>query len=75
MSTPYHHYTSAERILPTEAMSISDDDICSECVHLKYRPGAWSECRKGWPCEFDGDGYAVSCKKYKPCKLGENWEA
>ncbi|HBV4450686.1 TPA: hypothetical protein MDY78_005199 [Klebsiella pneumoniae] len=46
--------------------SISDDDPCTWCSHLLYRPGELSLCSlsipKGfWPCHRDENGYAQFC--------------
>ncbi|MDM3423931.1 hypothetical protein [Citrobacter sp. Cb026] len=46
--------------------SISDDDLCAWCRHLRYRPGELSLCRFSvadgiWPSQGDIDGYAQSC--------------
>lgn len=53
------------------ALSISDDDICSECSHLKYRPGEQSICkiaaeRGSWPAKFDKNGYTIKCIDLTP---------
>lgn len=53
--------------------SISDDDLCSDCVHLGYKPGGLSSCTvdaspefaQVWPAQFDADGYAVACAYYR----------
>jgi len=52
-------------------MSISDDDLCSTCKHLEYNPGGLSACklaadRRGGPCEFNEDQYAVDCVCWEP---------
>ena len=52
------------------AFSISDDDLCSDCMYLHYCPGQLSICSlidalNQWPCMFNKDGYATFCKKYK----------
>ncbi|HCD7970629.1 hypothetical protein VC623_16515 [Citrobacter amalonaticus] len=46
--------------------SISDDNLCSWCRHLCYRPGELSLCQQTdsdgiWPSQYDVDGYAQSC--------------
>lgn len=41
--------------------SISDDDLCSECLHCTYRPGELSECKLGWPGDFHADDYIRVC--------------
>ncbi|WP_109240465.1 hypothetical protein [Klebsiella michiganensis] len=48
--------------------SISDDDLCAWCMHLRYRPGELSLCRLSvadgiWPSLVDVDGYAQSCQQ------------
>lgn len=45
--------------------SISDDDICADCVHCIYNPGEMSGCALDWPAVFNADGYAVSCPQLK----------
>jgi len=30
-------------------LSISDNDICSDCKHCVYNPGELSFCDKNWP--------------------------
>lgn len=35
---------------------ICDDDLCSQCVHLDYRPGTLSTCAKSFPGLVDPDG-------------------
>ncbi len=45
-------------------LSVSDDDICAKCEHLRYRPGRLSRCALRWPGNFDGDGYCVSCPSF-----------
>lgn len=53
------------------ALSISDDDHCSDCAFLAYVPGELSLCAKAsskdWPCEFDDDGESVSCDEHEEC--------
>lgn len=50
--------------------SVSDDDLCSSCQHLDYRPGDLSACllagcgRDDWPSVLDGNGYSVACPCY-----------
>lgn len=49
-------------------LSISDDDLCSECARLNYTPGGLSLCILAdpeWPAEFDADGYAKTCSRFK----------
>ena len=48
-----------------DGVTISDDDLCSECRYLDYCPGDWSHCKYGFPAEFDADGYAVSCEDFE----------
>lgn len=33
----------------TKQLSISDNDICSECKFCIYNVGEMSECTKNWP--------------------------
>ena len=52
--------------MTAHTLSISDDDICSECLHLDYNPGNLSSCalqdeNDKWPAEFDTNGYAIDC--------------
>ena len=55
-------------------LSISDDDLCSTCMHLQYNPGGLSRCTLGWPGEFDDDGYCEDCDKYESVgEIGDNW--
>jgi len=61
------------------SLSISDDDMCSECKHLSYNPGKLSLCWQvsptgEWPGKFDEDGYCISCASFlKVEKPGDNW--
>lgn len=50
-------------------ISISDDDICSDCLLLCYRPGGMSSCRIGWPVAWDENDYAVSCPEFRPVRV------
>lgn len=71
---------SYDKLAPSNGkMSISDDDVCSDCKHLAYNPGGLSSCKlvepgEEWPAIFDSDGYAVSCDKLEVCEPEENWE-
>ena len=52
------------------ALSISDDDFCSDCANLLYCPGDRSLCELAeydgeWPCVWNADDYSVSCIKFK----------
>lgn len=44
--------------------SISDDDLCSGCMHCDYQPGDMSGCRLGWPGMEDADGYVIVCEDF-----------
>ena len=48
--------------------SISDDDLCADCVHCDYQPGEASDCRKEadgkWPGEQDEDLYFIRCSEF-----------
>ena len=41
--------------------SISDDDLCSACMHCTYRPGELSACSADFPAAPDVDGYITLC--------------
>lgn len=71
---------------PTEAeiqelpasLSISDEDLCSDCKNLAYCPGLLSVCKlvdapKTWPCVFvNNEAYA--CHSFvKITVKDENW--
>lgn len=54
--------------------SISDDDLCSSCAYLDYRPGEDSSCLivedgQDWPGEVDDNSYVVGCDKFKKLPL------
>lgn len=58
--------------------SISDDDLCSDCVQCDYAPGEMSGCKQGWPGEFAHEGprqgYCVSCPAFAAIAKPEaNW--
>lgn len=53
-------------------VSISDDDLCSSCVSLLYRPGGFSYCQEDWPCALDENSYIESCDYYLECVKGTN---
>ncbi|ENA50539.1 hypothetical protein [Escherichia coli] len=52
--------------------SISDDDLCTWCTRLLYRPGELSLCRLStgngifWPSVCDRNGYAYGCPEFQP---------
>ncbi|AVO43474.1 hypothetical protein [Simplicispira suum] len=46
--------------------SISDDDLCSRCLHCNYKPGELSSCSQGWPGMEDADGYVQACWNWTP---------
>lgn len=50
---------------PNNYLSISDDDLCSECYFLNYNPGDRSLCRIEWPGHFNDDGYCEHCDKFR----------
>lgn len=49
----------------SQALSISDDDLCSECEHCIYKPGETSLCHLNWPGLFDADGYCRECPLFR----------
>lgn len=59
--------------------SISDDDLCSGCHWLDYKPGELSTCSMSapdipWPGDFDDDGYVVTCVSFtKRNRCDESW--
>lgn len=56
-------------------LSISDDDICSECAALHYNPGGQSWCELNFPGEFDPDGYCVYCHQFTELNDPDaNWD-
>ncbi|EEX2531139.1 antirestriction protein [Escherichia coli] len=51
--------------------SISDDDLCTWCTRLLYRPGELSLCRLStgngiWPSVCDRNGYAYGYPEFQP---------
>ena len=56
-------------------ISISDDDLCSNCEHCKYDPGQLSSCELNFnPAIFNPDGYVIDCFDFKHIeKQGDNW--
>jgi hypothetical protein len=51
------------------AVSISDDDLCSDCQHCEYNPGLYSYCKAPtpdgrWPCEINEDHYVIKCPQF-----------
>lgn len=44
--------------------SISDDDLCSDCLHCLYRPGEMSNCKLEWPGMEDSSGYVQECSQF-----------
>lgn len=55
-------------------LSISDDDICSDCTQCAYAPGEESSCAKDFPAVFDADGRAVDCIEFQRVAApGANW--
>lgn len=51
---------------------ISDDDLCSTCYRLDYRPGELSTCAAGFPGSFDRDNYCQSCAAFSGCAPAGN---
>ena len=47
------------------ARDISDDDLCSQCVHLAYAPGGFSVCARAFPGWADPDGYVAHCDVFQ----------
>ena len=45
--------------------SISDDDLCSACMHCAYNPGEQSECSRSFPGTASDDGYITSCIEFQ----------
>lgn len=65
--------TPAVPATPAGVLSISDDDICSDCTHCRYNPGNESACTQEWPATFNDDGYAISCVRFiKIAARGDN---
>lgn len=50
------------------ARIIDDNDLCSDCQHCGYEPGALSTCTEGWPGETMSDGpragQVTFCNRY-----------
>lgn len=46
--------------------SISDDDLCADCMRCIYRPGERSSCALSWPGKANADGYIVACTRFAP---------
>ena len=54
--------------------SISDDDLCSDCIHCEYRPGEMSGCKYDWPGMEDADGTVQRCSELvRISSPEENW--
>lgn len=57
-------------------LSISDDDLCADCMRCQYRPGGESGCVAAvdseWPAELNADGYAIACPLFLECLRGTN---
>lgn len=50
----------------TITASISDDDLCSDCIFCYYHPGEESECVTGFEyAKFDLDNYVISCSHFE----------
>ena len=43
--------------------SISDDDLCSDCLHCHYLPGEMSTCALSWPGNANAD-YVQKCADF-----------
>lgn len=52
---------------PLARLSISDDDLCSNCRRCHYPPPPHelSTCDAGWPGMQDSDGYIQKCDHFK----------
>lgn len=46
------------------AKSISDDDLCANCIHCTFHRGDMSLCALNWPGFEDGDGYVTECPEH-----------
>ena len=47
--------------------SISDDDLCSNCINCAYVPAiGLSDCAYAFPGATDEDGYVTSCFEFTP---------
>lgn len=55
----------SDRPLSGQLLSVSDDDICSDCRHCNYRPGELSYCNQGWPGLIDDNLYVVECDHFE----------
>ena len=47
-------------ILTRGLKSISDDDLCSGCVHCQQKDGDLSRCTQSWPGLENPDAYVGS---------------
>lgn len=59
-----------QQIPAAYGLSISDDDICSNCQFCVYNAGELSFCKKNWPCEPDEDLQIRTCPEFAsehPC--------
>ena len=43
---------------------ISDDDLCSSCVHCSYEPGSLSTCALVWPSQVDPSAEISECHAF-----------
>lgn len=44
--------------------TISDDDVCSDCMHCYYQAGKMSTCALNWPGNANADGYVQECASF-----------
>lgn len=57
-------FESTQQLTDVAEQSISDDDLCADCVYLQYNPGNESVCTREWPGTKDEDGYIDNCDRY-----------
>lgn len=46
-------------------LSISDDDVCSNCTYCKEASNDMRACQQDWPGLRNEDGYVVSCVQFQ----------
>lgn len=49
--------------------SISDDDLCSDCVNCKFQPCDLSSCSENWPGLENKDAYVKTCTSFKATQV------
>ena len=70
INQPYTWVTPPAENIGGKLVSISDDDLCADCVHCGYAPGDMSSCAQDWPGTQDEDGYYVTCPQFDKCHPG-----